>query len=65
MMRFRELPHRREAKAVALKEPSPIGLKFAILGRFNLLCSLSPMLQRRASDGGSSPPWNPYRASFF
>jgi hypothetical protein len=53
MIRFKELPHRREAKAIALKERSPIGLKFAIPGRFNVLCSLSPMLQRQAVQRGN------------
>ena len=35
----------REAEAVALKEQSPDGLKTAILGRFSVLCSLSPTLR--------------------
>jgi hypothetical protein len=51
MLRFKELPQRREAEAIALKEPSPRGLKPAISGRFNVLCPLSPMLQRRAIGG--------------
>lgn len=43
-MRFKELPYRRETEAVALKERSPFELKSAIVGRFNVLCPLSPML---------------------
>ena len=55
-------PHRHEAKAVVLRERSPIGLNDTISGRFNVLCSFSPMLQRRDMGRGVSPPRNPYRA---
>lgn len=37
-----------EAEAIVLKGRSPVGLKSAFLGRFSVLCPLSPMLQRRA-----------------